>query len=355
MSEMDDKGKISCVALMSGGLDSILAAAVVKRQGIEVLGIFVNTGFCLADHRRRHPRPEQEPPRNEALRAGADLGVQIEIIDISEEYIKILLNPRHGYGSAANPCIDCKIEMFRRAKNYMEEIGARFIISGEVAGQRPMTQKEFQLKMIAKESGCEDILLRPLSAKILKPTLPEREGWVNRDELHGFAGRGRSPQIALAKELGIADYPQPAGGCFLTDKNFANRLFDLYEHRGKDAITREDLELLKAGRHFRLGEVKVIVGRNEGENNYLEGFAAGRIVMQAADHLGPITIIEGTPDTEQLTIGARITARYGKGRNERLVRVRYKPGGRTRGLNPLSEDEIIEVSPEPGDLERWRI
>lgn len=346
---MAGKEKISCVALISGGLDSTLASAIIKAQGIEVLGVFFYTGFCLTEHKRRVVREGEKPPRNEALRAGADLQIPIEIIDISDEYMNILLNPKHGYGSAANPCLDCRIEMLKRAKSYMQEKGARFIITGEVVGQRPMTQKEFQLKLIAKESGCEDILLRPLSAKKLKPTLPEREGWVNREKLYGFTGRGRTPQIALAKELGIQDYPQPAGGCcFLTDKNFANRLFDLYEHKEKRDIKWEDVTLLKIGRHFRLShDVKLIVGRHERENILLEEFASNKIKMSAIDFKGPIALIEGKPDDSLLKIAAAITARYGKGRGEKTVRVRCQYQDNT--------EEVIEVNPEVDDLERWRI
>lgn len=349
MIAMAEKAQISCVALISGGLDSTLASAIIKAQGIEVLGVFFYTGFCLTEHKRRVARAGEKLPRNEAIRAGADLAIPIEVIDISDEYMNILLHPKHGYGSAANPCLDCRIEMLKRAKSYMQEKGASFIITGEVVGQRPMTQREFQLKLVGRESGCEDILLRPLSAKKLKPTLPEREGWVDRERLYGFTGRGRTPQIALAKEFGIRDYPQPAGGCcFLTDKNFANRLFDLYEHKKKNDIKWEDVTLLKIGRHFRLSdEVKLIVGRHETENLLLEEFEGDKIKMSAMDFKGPIALLEGNPDEELLKIAAGITARYGKGRREKTVRVRCQYENK--------EEKVIEVAPEFDDLERWRI
>jgi len=334
---------IRCVALLSGGLDSMLAATVMKNQGIEVFGLSIDTGFG--------PVPKKTPaPPHPAVIAAEQIGIPVEILDISEEYPrKVLLNPRHGYGSAANPCVDCHIEMIRRAKGLMESHGARFIITGEVMGQRPMSQKSHQLATVAGESGVEDILLRPLSAKRLAPTLPEREGWVDREKLYGMEGRGRGPQLKLARELGIGNLAQPAGGCLLTEKDFARKLFDLINERGKENITSTDLRLLKTGRHFRLSsKLKLIVGRDEAENLYLEDVAGGLLgTALAVDHPGPIAIIDGEPDEGELRIIAEIVARYGQGRKQPRVLVRYEKG---------KSEKTIEVKPmDSSGPERWRI
>src|SRR5467141_171245 len=260
-------GKVRAIGLLSGGLDSTLAARVLLEQGIEVIGLHYSTGFCMNDHRRAMARPDEDPKRmrNEGLRAGADLGIPIEVLDAGEAYLRMVLNPRHGYGSRANPCIDCRIFMIHGAAEYMREHGGHFVFTGEVLGQRPMSQHMQSLRLIEKECGIEGYLLRPLSARHLPPTLPEQLGWVDRDRLLGISGRSRKEQMEWSRTWGISDYPQPAGRCcYLADENFAKRFHDKKQHASPEEIRREELILLKVGRHFRLGpNVKIIVARDE--------------------------------------------------------------------------------------------
>ena len=308
---------IKAVAMMSGGLDSTLAAKIIKRQGIDVQGVNFFTGFCVTEHRRRVVSSDRaagkKVPRHEALRAGADLNIPIEIIDVHEDYFPVVANPKYGRGKAFNPCIDCRLFMFKRAKIFMEEIGAEFVITGEVAGQRPMTQYKRMLKMLAEKSGLGDRLLRPLSAQIMEPTLPERMGWVNRDELEAISGRSRKEQVRLAAELGVEDYPQPAGGCcFLTDHNMVGRFRDLFDSRPSDEIALDDVLLLKVGRHFRLNErVKVVVGRYDAENKFIEGYRSRRWVLIPKGVMGPSSIIDGLDITRADVFEAcAVAARY---------------------------------------------
>ena len=333
---------IRCVALLSGGLDSMLAAAIVKNQGVEALGISFNIGFG--------PIPKKNTASTHpAIKAARQIGISLEIIDISKDYLPILLNPKHGYGSASNPCIDCHIEMIRRAKDYMSSKGAQFIVTGEVMGQRPMSQNVHHLNVVAQESGAEDILLRPLSAKRLKPTLPEREGWVDREKLCGIFGRSRAAQLKIAREMGISEFAQPAGGCLLTEKEFALKFFDLFERKGKENISFKDVQLLKAGRHFRINpELKFIIGRNEDENLFLQETGGEDMgMMEAVDYPGPIAVVDGTPKEEELKIIAQILARYGQGRNKNKVLVRY---------TKEKEEMVFEAPPmEASGPERWRI
>lgn len=344
-----DGSPVRAVALLSGGLDSTLAVKIIVDMGIEVTALNFHTGFCLVDHRRHlSARRGEEPPRNEALRAGADLGVPVEMIDISGEYLDVVLNPEHGYGSAANPCVDCRIMMLRKAKEIMEKRGADFIITGEVVGQRPMTQHRGTLRMIAKRSGTAEVLLRPLSAKLLDPTRPEIEGLVDREGLYGFSGRGRKDQMRLAREKGITDYPQPAGGCcFLTDHNYARRFRDFVAHRPVGSITMDDLTVLKVGRHFRVSRSsKVIVGRDQAENEFLERYAAVRWALKVRGHEGPLTLCEGEPTHEELRLAAAITARYSDGKAQPELEVACThPGGATElfTVAPAAEDVIAKL------------
>jgi tRNA-specific 2-thiouridylase len=340
-----DGTPVRAVALLSGGLDSTLAVKVIMDMGIEVTALNFHTGFCLVDHRRHlSARRGETPPRNEALRAGADLGVPVEMIDISGEYLDVVLNPKHGYGSAANPCVDCRLMMLRKARGLMEGLGADFIITGEVVGQRPMTQHRGTLRMIAKRSGTADVLLRPLSAKLLDPTKPEIEGLVDRESLYGFSGRGRKDQMRLAEEKGITDYPQPAGGCcFLTDHNYARRFRDFVAHRPKGSIAMDDLTVLKVGRHFRVSPAwKVIVGRDQAENEFLERYAGERWAFKVRGYQGPLTLCEGEPSREELALAAAITARYSDGKSQPELEVSCAhPGG---------EEELFTVAPAGEDV-----
>ncbi len=246
--------KRKAVALISGGLDSMLAVKMLLDQGVYVEGINFFTGFCVTGHTGaiRHST-EKKPRRNDAFWVAEQLGIKLHILDISQEYKDIVLNPKHGYGQFVNPCTDCKIFMLQQADNWRKQQGFDFIVTGEVIGQRPKSQRRQTLAIIARESQVEDRLLRPLCAKHLLPSLPEREGWVDREQLGDIAGRGRKPQIELAQKYGFVDYAQPAGGCcFLTDKYYASKLKDLWEHRGVKDYEIDDIVLLKVGRHIRL-------------------------------------------------------------------------------------------------------
>ncbi|MDI6809460.1 MAG: tRNA (5-methylaminomethyl-2-thiouridylate)-methyltransferase [Candidatus Eisenbacteria bacterium] len=342
---------IKALGLLSGGLDSTLAGIIMREQGVEVLGINFNTGFCLTDHMRemKKKNPQGAIYKNEALRAGNDIGCQIEIIDVSDEYVEVIKNPRHGYGSAMNPCIDCRIMMLRKAKRYMEEHNALFVFTGEVLGQRPMTQHRGTLGLIARESGLDRLLLRPLSARLLPPTIPEEKGWVDRSGLLSISGRSRKEQAALAAKYGLQDYPQPAGGCcFLTDKSYGRRLKDLFTFKGKDKITAEDMILLKVGRHFRISPaLKVIVGRDESENNFLMRHKGSRSYLEPVNFPGPVTLAEGEMGEVGLENTLRLAARYTDGKDSDSVSFKLTHGG---------QDRLVSAKPfKPEEVIRWLI
>jgi tRNA U34 2-thiouridine synthase MnmA/TrmU len=235
-------------------------------------------------------------------------------------------HPKHGYGVAANPCIDCRIFMLNKAKEIARQEGAQIVFTGEVLGQRPMSQHRRTLDMIEKETGLRGRLLRPLSAQHLPPTIPEQEGLLDRGRLLSIEGRSRREQQRLARDMSIEDYPQPSGGCcFLADRNFGVRFHDLVreEEATGRKVTRDEIVLLKVGRHFRLSpRAKAVVGRDEGENSFLERFRAGRWRVAALDHVGPVTIVAGEAAPDQIETTAAITARYCDGKREPAVRVR---------------------------------
>lgn len=339
---------IKAIGLLSGGLDSTLAARVLVEQGIDVVGIHYSTGFCMNDHRRAMARPGEDPKRmrNEGLRAGADLGIPIEVLDAGEAYLRMVLNPKHGYGKRANPCIDCRIFMIHGAAEYMRTHGGDFVFTGEVLGQRPMSQHMQSLRLIEKECGIAGLLLRPLSARHLPPTIPEQRGWVDRDRLLGICGRSRKEQMALSERWGLSDYPQPAGGCcFLADENFAKRFHDKKRHARPEDIRREELILLKLGRHFRLSPaVKIIVARDESENGFLARFESLGWRFEALHCGSPITLAEGEPDEELRRLIASITARYSDRRGEALVEVAARRAGlEERLFVPPVADAVLEA------------
>ena len=344
--------KIRAVAMLSGGLDSSLAVKIVADQGIDVVGINFSTGFCLTDHRRKMvgmgAQIDPRTVRNEALQAGARWRIPVEIIDISKEYMDILTNPRYGYGKNVNPCIDCRIFMQKKTLEYMEKVGARFMITGEVLGQRPMSQMKQSMLLIEMRSGAQGKVLRPLSARLLKPTIAETEGWVDRKKLFGFKGRNRKPQMELARKIGLVEYPQPAGGCcFLTDPNYARRMQDLFDHQDKQTLTTEQVMLLKVGRHFRVADrSKAIVGRNEAENLLMESQAGDRLRFNCADVVGPLTLLEGEQGDRAVELAARLTARYGDGKNWEKVEVKMEAReGRERVLTvePMDDEECARM------------
>ncbi|MCG8670598.1 MAG: hypothetical protein MI867_14365 [Pseudomonadales bacterium] len=312
------------IALISGGLDSLLAVKVVQEQGIHVEGVNFYTGFCVEGHTHAIRKKDQKKQkRNNALWSAEQLGIKLNIIDISEEYKDIVINPKHGYGANLNPCLDCKIFMveqanlmLNKARELADDGGFDFIITGEVIGQRPKSQRKETMPIIAKESGADDRLLRPLCAKNLPATLPEREGWVNREELYDFSGRNRKPQMALAQKYGFEDFAQPAGGCcFLTDESYSKKLADLWDARGEKTYEIDDIMLLKMGRHIRPApNFKLIVSREEGENNFLQGYKKKFYSIRCISHGGPLTLVDGEPSDADLELAAKIVARYGKGK-----------------------------------------
>lgn len=334
------------VALISGGLDSLLAARIMLEQGIHVEGINFFTGFCVEGHTHAiRQKDKAKPKRNNALWSAEQLGIKLHIVDIVEEYKDVLLNPKHGYGANMNPCLDCKIFMVHKAHEWIEENGFDFIITGEVIGQRPMSQRKDTMPVIARESGADDRLLRPLCAKNLPPTLPEREGWVDRDQLYDFSGRNRKPQIALAGQFGFEDFASPAGGCcFLTDENYSRKLVDLWQARGDRDYEMDDIMLLKVGRHIRpSNRFKIIIGREEGENKFLQGYRSAYTWLKTTSHAGPLSLIDGVVNDADLELAARIIARFSQGKNEAQVTVEtMRTNGESRMLDvkPMSVSEI---------------
>ena len=334
------------VALISGGLDSMLAARVIMDQGIHVEGLNFFTGFCVEGHTHAiRQKDRAHPKRNNALWVAEQLGIKLHIIDVVEEYKDVVINPKHGYGANLNPCLDCKGFMVGQAYRWMQEEGFDFIITGEVLGQRPMSQRRDTLPVVARESGAGDRLLRPLCAKFLEPTLPEREGWVEREKLLNFNGRSRKPQMALAAHYQLHDYAQPAGGCcFLTDPNYTKKLSDLWSARGDRRYELDDIMLLKVGRHVRpRPNFKLIIGREEGENNFLEGYRRRSGYLRTVSHAGPLALVDGTASREDLELAARVVARFSQGRGAGCVTLEISPRGEaayTLEVQPLSQDEI---------------
>ena len=319
----------------------MLAAKVILDLGVELVAFNFNTGFYK---RSAGGASETEPIK----RAAAEIDLPLQIIDISEQYLNLLVRPEFGFGRNLNPCIDCKIMMLRSAKEKMGEVGAQFIVTGEVLGQRPMSQHRSTLNLIEKQSGLRGVLLRPLSAKLLKPTLAEEKGWIEREALYDFSGRTRKPQIQLAERLGISYYAQPAGGCYLTDENYTRRFKDILRHTRGDRITTEEIELALHGRHFRLSEkTKVVVGRDERDNKHLESFIAGRWMLRAVEFEGPLTLVEGDASDAEIELAARLTARYCDGKHRPAVKILASKG---------DEERIYQVQPmESKEVSRLRI
>ena len=335
------------VALISGGLDSMLAARVIQDHNVHVEGINFYTGFCVEGHTHAIRKHDQaKPKRNNALWVAEQLGIKLHIIDVIEEYKAVLTNPKHGYGANLNPCLDCKIFMVGKAYEWMQENGFDFIITGEVIGQRPMSQRKDTMPVVARESGIEDRLVRPLCAQILKPSLPEREGWLDREKLFGFSGRNRKPQMALAAHYGLTDYAQPAGGCcFLTNEHYANKLADLWQHRGSKDYELDDIMLLKVGRHLRpRPHFKLIVGREEGENRYLEGYKRCFDYFYTVSHAGPLVLADGPMDESDIQLAARLTARFSQGRDAETAQVAYVNQGveRVLAVTPMTRQDVPE-------------
>lgn len=327
----------------------MLATKLVMDQGVHVEGINFFTGFCVEGHTHAiRKRGQKKEKRNNALWTAEQLGIKLHIIDVIDEYKDVLLNPKHGYGANLNPCQDCKTFMIRKALEWIEKNGFDFIITGEVVGQRPMSQRKELMPVIAHESGAGELLLRPLSAINLPPTLPEREGWVRRDELLGFNGRNRKPQMALAAQYGFTDYATPAGGCcFLTDEKYSKKVVDMWEHRPSRDYELDDIMLLKVGRHIRpRPNYKMIIGREEGENKFMEGYRRQFISLHTTSHRGPLILLDGKDIThDDVELASRIAARFGQGRSAYSVTVQAVwPEGETKdfAVSPMPVHEIDE-------------
>jgi tRNA-specific 2-thiouridylase len=315
------------LALLSGGLDSTLAVKVMLEQGIQVEALNFTSPFCTCTGKNAGCK-------SEAVRVAAEFNIPIKVMHKGMEYLDIVRNPRHGYGKGMNPCVDCRIFLLRKAREYMAESGADFVITGEVLGQRPMSQRRDTLRVIERESGLAGLLLRPLSAKHFPPTIPEQEGWVDRSRLLAIQGRSRKEQIQLAEELDVKNYPCPAGGCLLTELSFVSKVKDLFAHA--DQLDLRDCRLLKLGRHFRVGpRTKVIVGRDEADNNLLESAVQpGEAALRWLEGGSPLGVVMGTVDEAGLVTAARIVLRYTKAEpgqecvvkiivdgNERIIKV----------------------------------
>lgn len=335
---------IKAIGMFSGGLDSMLAIKLIKDQGIEVDGLHYAIGFESLKMARRVKKKQAETTREEVER---QLGVKIRDIDVAGEFLQIVLHPKHGHGSEMNPCIDCKIFLLQKAKEYMEAHQAHFVFTGEVVGQRPMSQQRPILRHIEKASGLEGYLLRPLSARLLEPTIPEQKGWIEREQLLDISGRGRKVQLELARKYHLS-YQQPAGGCLLNDPHFSIRLRELIAHKSEDNITTEDITLLKLGRHFRLSEtLKIIVGRHEVDNNFLEKYSAGRWTAQVREYGGPLVLIDGKPTEEQFERIAQLAVNYTKGKQAERATVDFSYGDEKRSVTIVPEKMF--------NVDQWRI
>lgn len=332
---------MKAIALLSGGLDSTLAAKIMMEQGIELEALNFLTVFCTCTNRGETCLASQKAVKN--------LDIPLKVFNISEEYLSVVKHPKHGYGSNLNPCIDCRIFMLKKSKAYMEKIGASFIVTGEVLGQRPMSQRRDAMRLIEREAGLEGLILRPLSAKVLPMTIPEKEGWVDREKLLKIQGRSRKPQIELAEHYGIYDFPCPAGGCLLTDPGFGRRMKDLMDHQPDFSLN--DAHLLKFGRHFRLSpEVKLVVGRNEEENQKIETFSReGDMLLKTARYPGPLSLLRGKYIEGDVERAAAITVHYGKAKDLENVEVTCRRMGEDR-----SQSVIASVVPRK-EIERWMV
>lgn len=338
--------KKKALALISGGLDSLLATKIILEQGINVEGINFFTGFsgdtppelqslipsCLHSH--------------SANKIAQQLGVRLHVIDVVDVFKSVLLHPKYGYGANFNPCLDCKLFMINCARQWMEKLGFDFLISGEVLGQRPMSQRKDTLPLGAKDSG--DLLLRPLSAKLLSETLVERNGWVERDKLCAISGRGRKEQIALATRFSLKDYQQPAGGCKLTEHAYCARFHDLYSKNGQkegDSYTLDDIMLACLGRHLRVTpNLKLIVGRNHEDNQGLAMYQKKYPTMTTVDFPGALVMLFGDlSNTENIKMAAKITARFSQGKDCELVKVKLRHPANSSNVD--GNIKILEVAP----------
>jgi len=317
------ENKVKALGLLSGGLDSTLALKLIKEQGIDVTAVHFVLPFSSVK--------EDFPGR-----MTEQLGIPLMKVEAGDDYIDIIRKPKYGYGAGMNPCLDCHIYILQRAKIIAEEIGAGFVITGDVLGERPMSQFLKALRAQDRDSGLEGLILRPLSAKLLPETVPEREGWVDRSKLHAIKGRSRKPQMALVEEFGIDGYQQPAGGCLLTQQEFADKVRNLFAFT--ERVEKRDIHLLRIGRHFYLDSSRIIVGRNERENKSLLDLSnPDDYLLEVPDCGSPITLLEGAKEWKSIEFAARLTARYSDAET-REVTVACRTNGR-------QQDIIVELEP----------
>lgn len=330
VDESENNRSSKALALLSGGLDSILAVKLILDQGVKVEAVNFSTPFCLCD-------------KCSVSKFGEKLGIKIHRIFLGQEFLDLVADPPHGYGSQMNPCLDCRVLMFKKSKELAERIAADFLVTGEVLGERPFSQRKKAMLLIEREAGVEGKVVRPLSAKLLPESEPERNGLVKREMLLAIRGRRRTPQMELARRLGIRDYPNPSGGCLLTEPRFAERLREHLKH--EKTLTMNDVALLKLGRHFRIHNAKIVVGRNEEENKKLLVTARrnGVSYLETAKYKGPLTLLLGKEDPDVLKKAAAITIRYSDAPKNASVKVKYR--GRKEEVMEIEamKDEELEA------------
>lgn len=317
--------KIKALALISGGLDSVLAAKIISEQDVEVIGMTFLTPFCDDDFSIRIKGLAEQ------------LSIKLKLVDISEEFIEMLKSPRYGYGKNLNPCIDCRILELKKAHQLMKGLNANFIVTGEVLGQRPMSQNKSAMELIEKKSGIEGLLVRPLCGKLLSPTIAEKEGWLDRNKFLDINGRSRKIQYELAKKYGIYGYGSPAGGCLLTDPGFSLKVKDLLDSK---MLNEHSIRLIKNGRYFRITDLfKLIVGRNEEENQKLAELVNKEDVFFQPQAKGPVAVGCGEKSDRHLEIAASIVAYYCKDTSVN-IEVSYDSNGKKINSGKISEREL---------------
>ncbi len=332
---MKAKQKIKAAALFSGGLDSLLAIRLIQEQGIDVTAVAFISPFFISD----------EQKKKELEAKAKKLKFEIKFIELGTYYLRVVRKPKYGYGKNINPCIDCHAFMLKKAKQYAKKLNAKFIFTGDVLDERPMSQNRQSLAIIEKEAGLKGKLLRPLSAKLLPETWAEKKGFVDRNRLMGIRGRGRKPQFALANKFKINKYESPGGGCLLTSEAYANKLKDLFKHNKK--VNLDDVKLLKIGRHFRKGKNKIIVGRNKEDNEQLlKSKQKTDLKFEAKGIMGPTALLKGKPNKSSIELAASLTARYSDAEQDKVL-IQY-------GKEKFNK-EIAAIKLKGREIERLRV
>ena len=373
---------LRAVALVSGGLDSTLAVRLMQEQGVEVVAVNFDTRCSGAEFERRRQHAagadadQAAPVPPQIAKASAALKMPVHMHDVGPDYLQLLTRPRYGYGSAANPCTDCRIHLFQRALPLLMEYGAHFLITGEVLGQRPKSQNRRNLEIINRDSGVGGWVLRPLSAKLMPPTVPEQKGWIDRERLLDLCGRSRKVQLEMADAAGLDDVPQPAGGCAYVEQGFATRFFDFLQHNDDEAFGFDDITLMRIGRHFRLNPLaRLIVGRDEEQNELLRTWRDTHILLEAADVKTPVGLLDLRRDLDPATLGkvdaapgfddelrreladtlqlaATVVARYADHGNVSRLRmtIRFPPAHGSDGDQPAGR-ELVVAPADPAAVE----